>query len=531
MGGLSLMHSSSNNKQFIPISVLLFAFVLRMWDIDARSLWFDESIEYWSATADLKFLPLTIKTSFQPPLYTYLLHFWLNFGEEAIWLRFLSVVFSILSLAGIMNLSYRVFGLSGALVSGIVMAVLPPEVKYAQEIGEYALMGFALTWVLLALYRTFEVSTWKSWGLWCFFALLAIYSHYGTSITIIALSALAFFDNAINRYVDKLIKQASIAIWGLVLCTPLLYFLPKQISAYQQCSSIKPFASFYSEILKFIVATGETFLFHLIGWPFSTLPKFIGLIAVWSVLLISIIAFLDKNKSLRQVIICFWAVYMAYYLMVRTSLYAYGNYGFRYALVLLPLFVLIITVAILWLSQFKRAFLFASGILLLFIVALGSYSLPNRTLSEVVRGNTAWPETQDMREVIQYWAKQRNQNDPTYVYYGAVPAFRYYARLYGIEPKYPLPPTWYSNCWKQISNDYCISNNIFYGAWIRSYSQKDKLLSIQMTLGSMPEKFWIVFSHVYPNEESLILGKLSEIYSVEFKCQKTNAAVYLLTME
>jgi hypothetical protein len=79
------------------------------------------------------------------------------------------------------------------------------------------------------------------------------------------------------------------------------------------------------------------------------------------------------------------------------------------------------------------------------IVGLGVYSLPNRTLSQITREKQAWPETEDMREVIQYWMEHRN-NDPTYIYYGAAPAFRYYLQLYGLDV-YSLSPRWYAACW------------------------------------------------------------------------------------
>jgi len=166
-------------------------------------------------------------------------------------------------------------------------------------------------------------------------------------------------------------------------------------------------------------------------------------------------------------------------------------------------------------------------VLLLFIAGLGVYSLPNRSLSDLTRGELAWPETQDLQEVTLYWIEYRINHEPTYVYYGAVPAFRYYLRYYGLDTE-PLPPTWYTTCWNQPSNDTCSKDNIHYGEWFRSRSSEWMYLSIERSLGGTPRRFWLIFSHVYPGEGKLILGELLKRYNIVDSDEQVNASVYLL---
>jgi hypothetical protein len=62
-----------------PIAVLWLAFGLRMLDVTVRSLWYDEAVEYLTASVPLGSLAEAVVTAnYQPPLYSYLLHLWLG---------------------------------------------------------------------------------------------------------------------------------------------------------------------------------------------------------------------------------------------------------------------------------------------------------------------------------------------------------------------------------------------------------------------------------------------------------------------
>ncbi|RLC83794.1 MAG: hypothetical protein DRI79_13630 [Chloroflexi bacterium] len=525
---LILFFKRTLDRKYVSlVLVLLIAFALRMWDIDARSLWFDEAFEYWSANVDFAQLYQTVLTAYQPPLYTYLLHLWLNFGIEAIWLRFLSVVLSMLGLVGMLTWGCRLFGLRGALVAGIIMAVLPPEIRYAQEAAEYALMECLLVWGLNFLHYTFKSPSWKIWVSWGLLSVLSVCSHYGATIVVISVEVITFLENLLSNRKDNLSRQVAIALFSIMLAIPILaYFLPNQIR--RQLPVLVPSMPFsMMELEKFVLSMGDTFLFHLVGWPFSSLPKWLGQTVIYVILAFSVVILIrSSSEAQRRTLVWFLGTYVAYFVTVEAGLYAYGNYGFRYALILSPLFILVATAVINQFVQWKRTL--ESFVLLLTIVGLAVYSLPNRTVSQVTRGGQPWPETEDLREVTECWIEYRNENAITYVYYGALPAFRYYIRLYGLESNYPLPPTWYSSCWAQTSDEYCSSNGVFYGEWFRSFSPEEKRLSIQRTLGHMPEQFWLIFSHVSGNEDEVILRGLSETYTVIFSCEKVNASAYLL---
>ncbi|HXF62512.1 MAG TPA: glycosyltransferase family 39 protein, partial [Caldilineaceae bacterium] len=210
----------SPQARLLSSAVLLLAFALRLWAIDARSLWFDEAYEYWSAVVPPGALPATVMTSFQPPLYSYLLHIWLRFGDHAVWLRWLSVAFSLVGVAGMVRLGRRWLGVRGAAIAGLVWATLPPQVKYAQEVAEYALLSALLVWLLAALAQAVDAGRWRDWMGWGLAAALAVYSHYGAAVVVLALSLTLFVQHAWQRRTAALVKQGAVSLGALLLGIP-----------------------------------------------------------------------------------------------------------------------------------------------------------------------------------------------------------------------------------------------------------------------------------------------------------------------
>lgn len=107
-------HAAKGQKCWLFL-VLAVGFWLRTADLNARALWFDEAVEYWTACSPFWALDDNVLLSFQPPLYTYVLNMWLKLGMTPVWLRFLSVGWSVLSLAGMMRWGDKLLGLRGSI--------------------------------------------------------------------------------------------------------------------------------------------------------------------------------------------------------------------------------------------------------------------------------------------------------------------------------------------------------------------------------------------------------------------------------
>jgi 4-amino-4-deoxy-L-arabinose transferase-like glycosyltransferase len=150
-----------NRRIFIYLMVLV-AFALRVYQLGAQSIWWDESLSLYRATRDLAailsnkiLIQNVITTDLQPPLYFILLHFLVGVaGTSEYALRFVSVIANVATVPLFYALARRWFSPGTAIVAACLGAVSPFWVYYAQESRPYAL---ALFWSLLAIYALVRV--------------------------------------------------------------------------------------------------------------------------------------------------------------------------------------------------------------------------------------------------------------------------------------------------------------------------------------------------------------------------------------
>lgn len=121
---------------------------LRFWP--RRELWLDEALSANIASLPLSEIPTALKHDGHPPLYYFLLHFWMTIGSSDWWLRAFSGVVSLLGLP-LAYLAGRRLGARRAsdglgarrtgAIAAAVWAVLPFAVRYGAETRMYALVS------------------------------------------------------------------------------------------------------------------------------------------------------------------------------------------------------------------------------------------------------------------------------------------------------------------------------------------------------------------------------------------------------
>ena len=117
--------------------IILIAFLLRIYRLGYRDLWYDEIITL-AKIPHLNFLRV-----WNPPLYFALLAGWVKiFGFSEISLRFPSLIFSLACIPIIFLLGKEIFNKSAALYASLVIALSPFQLWYAQEARAYSSMLF-----------------------------------------------------------------------------------------------------------------------------------------------------------------------------------------------------------------------------------------------------------------------------------------------------------------------------------------------------------------------------------------------------
>ncbi len=137
--------------------ILLLAFALRVFQLGAPAIWWDESLSLYRATRDLAtILANTIQiqtvltTDLQPPLYFLVLHFFVRaLGTSEYALRVLTVFASTATVPLLYVLAARWFNPRVGRIAALLAALSPFYVAYAQEARPYA---FVLLWSTLAVY-------------------------------------------------------------------------------------------------------------------------------------------------------------------------------------------------------------------------------------------------------------------------------------------------------------------------------------------------------------------------------------------
>jgi len=180
----------SRGDALLVVALLLLAFALRVYRLDAQSLWYDEAVTAHVTGQRLAELTRWTADDIQPPLYYYIVAGWTRLAGRGEWaLRFPSAFFGTLTAALLWSAARRLFpGQRAAARAGLLLFALSPlHVYFAQEARMYTLLtflGLLAGYALLAATRSERAARfrWSSaarwWGVFVAAAVATLYTHY-----------------------------------------------------------------------------------------------------------------------------------------------------------------------------------------------------------------------------------------------------------------------------------------------------------------------------------------------------------------
>jgi 4-amino-4-deoxy-L-arabinose transferase-like glycosyltransferase len=210
--------------------------VLRLYAIDAQSLWHDEAISLTVARAPIGDLPGFFRAEpgglpfeYNPPVYSYLLHLWLavvGFGDTQA--RLLSAIAGTAAIPLVFDLTRRLYDDRAGLAAALLLAVSQLGVMYGQEARHYAVF---LCFVLVTAWCYWQAFTTRRLAAWCACTVSAVLmvgtQYYGVFV----IGALAIF-TAISWRPFPWRWVAGSAVVGAAAIVPWLRFaLAGQLSA------------------------------------------------------------------------------------------------------------------------------------------------------------------------------------------------------------------------------------------------------------------------------------------------------------
>jgi mannosyltransferase len=167
----------------LPLVFTLLALALRLYRLGAQSLWYDEGVSVYLARMSLPQLTAWTADDIQPPLYYYLLHFWLPlFGQASseFVVRFPSLFFGVLTVPLMYRMGRHLFSATAGLLVAFLAAISPLYLWYSQETRMYTMLTFLCLLSSYLLLKTLERRA-SPYLLWLAFAaanVAAAYTHY-----------------------------------------------------------------------------------------------------------------------------------------------------------------------------------------------------------------------------------------------------------------------------------------------------------------------------------------------------------------
>ncbi len=215
-------------ESWVPVAVLSGAFALAALTLGQQDFWIDEF--YALYYIDRPFLE-AVRTIIQPqhngPLFFLLLWGWRQLvGTSAYALRYLSLLWTILALAGTWRLARDLAPARVAHAAVLLLACAPLTLYYAQEAKMYALFMALGVLSSLALKRALVRNRWPDWLRYVLAFNLLGYSHFFGVFTIAAQGMLAL----LTSWQRPRVRRAYLVTMALAVLpyVPVAFFLLRE---------------------------------------------------------------------------------------------------------------------------------------------------------------------------------------------------------------------------------------------------------------------------------------------------------------
>jgi mannosyltransferase len=220
-----------NKNKLWVFAIFLTGLILRIFMIGSRGIWYDDAFSILLARQDLSQIISGTAADTMPPLYYFILHFWMLILDDIWWLRLLSVLLSICGMFILFLVVKEIGGWQAAAWATLLAAVSPLQIYHAQELRMYALMQImqaAYIYSFLKIYHS-EKNTGIFWTVLLLAGVLSLYSHNLAVLFLQIPNIILVFQKNWRLLAKLLLAQIII----FVLFLPWAFFVPGQLQKIQ----------------------------------------------------------------------------------------------------------------------------------------------------------------------------------------------------------------------------------------------------------------------------------------------------------
>ncbi len=342
-------------EKWMGVATILIG-ILVLYSIKATysGLWYDESVEYFYSKVMNGTVPGGLGTNsmyericstYQPPLYNWMMHLWLTFFDSEFGFRFAGVITTVIGGCGFFLAANKLMDDKWAMAGTCTYLLSSSVSYYALECAEYNLMLCFLCWTLYFFVSALKEEHWGQILGFFIFSCLTMYSQYGAVFVIVPsyIALVVHFLKKKEKLGGILLLSVVAAALGIILIC--LFAYPQMCQQGTVSVSHAPYFAHNNVILDFILSIAKQLSFSFNGGRHIT-----TLIAVFAALM-TLMAAKKKNRLLIGFICICIVSWLIYYAVVACSFYGYNswsltmgtqNIGNRYGLAFVPFWILLL---------------------------------------------------------------------------------------------------------------------------------------------------------------------------------------------
>jgi 4-amino-4-deoxy-L-arabinose transferase-like glycosyltransferase len=229
-----------NRHLILLILLILLGTFLRFYHLDYNSLWLDEAYTLFAANHTLSGIWDLVSTSdFTPPLFYWIEHFMLVFGQSEFVLRFIPALLGVLTIPVFYSIGKEFADKDVGIIMAALLTFSPFHVYLSQEARAYSAMLFLFSLALFFFLLSLHTNRVYSWILFGFLSALTLWTHYYTLIPLALLFVYALFWG-ISRARKGLQQPHVYALSFLTFILVCLPLVPLTIDLYLQRTGTPP---------------------------------------------------------------------------------------------------------------------------------------------------------------------------------------------------------------------------------------------------------------------------------------------------
>jgi mannosyltransferase len=310
----------------ILLSLTVLGFFLRFYHLGYNSLWLDEATTFYESQASFAAIWQTSLTGeFHPPLFNWIIHLLLMFGQSEVILRLVPAVLGLLTIPVFYLIGKEYQDKNVGIISAALLTFSYFGIFYSQEARAYAMMLFFFSLAILFYLRALRTNELSQWILFSIFSAISVWTHYYTliGIAIIFLHAVLSLKNQWKERFQNGKKMVISACLLFILALPLVLLV---FERYSKLSASAPTYGVLGPIL-----FQETFVRFSGGYS----PDALFITIIYLILMVVGLVFLffeNRDKFL------FSAMLLALPLVASVILSSKITMNPRYLIYLLPIY-------------------------------------------------------------------------------------------------------------------------------------------------------------------------------------------------